>query len=93
MTALQLVLGGDSVVSGEGTVVCDHTWLVFQSISGSNRSIKSVPSSRGTDSRLVTYTGCFLIKRALDRISSESGRNLSFNILAMVVVSCGPGVQ
>ena len=57
MTALQLALGEDSVVGEEGTVACDHTWLVFQSIDGSNRSIKSAPSSRCTVSRLVTYTG------------------------------------
>ena len=48
---------GDSVVSGEGTVTCIHTWLVFQSISGSNRSIKSAPISRGSDLRLVIFTG------------------------------------
>jgi hypothetical protein len=55
MTALQLALGDD--VSGEGTVACDHAWLVFHSINGSYWSIKYAPSSRVTVSRLVTYTG------------------------------------
>jgi hypothetical protein len=65
----------------------DFEWLGFNEVFDHflrNLCIRVDRQSPGT---------CFLIKQALDRVLNESGRNLNFNVLAMGVNSCGPGVR